>query len=87
MGSWVGESVKHLTLNFGLGHDLMVCEFEPHIRVCVGSSEPLGFFLPLSLCPLPLLVLSLSLKIENNLKKFTFYPCEQLEFLGDLIFF
>ena len=28
-GTWVAESVKHLTLDCGSGHDLTVCEFEP----------------------------------------------------------
>ena len=27
----MAQSVKHLTLDFGSGHDLMVCEFEPRI--------------------------------------------------------
>ena len=43
-GAWVAQSVKHLTLDFGLGHDLRV----------VGSSHPergasLRFSLPLPL--------------------------------------
>ena len=41
--------------DFGSGHDLMVHEFEPHVRLCADSSEPgvcFGFCLPLSL-PLP----------------------------------
>ena len=28
---WVAQSVKHLTLGFSSGHDLMVGGFEPHI--------------------------------------------------------
>ena len=28
-GTWVAQSVKHLTLDFGSGHDLVVCGFEP----------------------------------------------------------
>ena len=32
-GAWVAQSVKPLTLAFGSGHDLMVCEFEPCIRL------------------------------------------------------
>ena len=27
--AWVAQSVKHLTLDFGSGHDLTVCETEP----------------------------------------------------------
>ena len=41
--SWstqVAQSVKHLTLGFGSGHNLMVCGFEPRIRLCVDGAEP-----------------------------------------------
>ena len=33
-GSWVAQSVKHLTLNFGSGHDAKVVEFEPRAVFC-----------------------------------------------------
>ena len=33
-GAWVAQSVKHLTLDFGSGHDLLVHEFEPHVLLC-----------------------------------------------------
>ena len=36
----VAQSVKCLTLDFGSGHDLTVCEFEPCIGLCVDSLEP-----------------------------------------------
>ena len=36
-GTWVVQSIKHLTLDFGSGHDLMVHEIEPHIRLCADS--------------------------------------------------
>ena len=39
-GTWVAQSVKHPTLGFGLGHDLMVCEFDPHMRLHADSAEP-----------------------------------------------
>ena len=52
-GTWVGQSVKHPTLDFSSGHSLMVLEFEPHISLCVDSMEPawvsLSPSLPLSL--------------------------------------
>ena len=52
--AWVTQSVKHQTLGFGLNHDLMVCEFEPHIGLCVDSVSLLGILsLPLLLCPSP----------------------------------
>ena len=41
--------VKHLTLAFGSGHDLMAREFEPRIRFCADSMEPAWDSLPLSL--------------------------------------
>ena len=37
---WMAPSVKHLTLDFGSGHDLMVHEFEPRIELCTDSVEP-----------------------------------------------
>ena len=56
------------TLDFCSGHDLMVGEFESHIRLCADGVEPAWDSLspPLSL-PLPH-SLSLSFKI-NKLKK------------------
>ena len=39
-GAWVAQVVKHLTLDFGLGHDLTVCESEPHIGLCADRVEP-----------------------------------------------
>ena len=53
---WGALSVKRLTLGFGSGHDLTVCEFEPHVRLCADSSEPAWDSLSLSLSlslPLP----------------------------------
>ena len=37
---WVAQSVKRLTLDFGSGHDLKVCEIKPWVRFHVDSSEP-----------------------------------------------
>ena len=39
-GAWVAQSVKRPTLGFSSGHDLTVCEFEPHIGLCDDSTEP-----------------------------------------------
>ena len=36
-GTWVAQSVKCLTLGFSSGHDPMVCEFEPRIRLVADS--------------------------------------------------
>ena len=59
-GAWVAQLVKHPTLGFSLGHDLMVHEFEPCVGLCADSSEPEAC--SLSLCPSPTPTLSLSLK-------------------------
>ena len=59
----MAQSVERLSLDFGSGHDLTVCEFEPHIELCAGSL--LGILsLHLSL-PFPRLR-SLSLKIKKK---------------------
>ena len=53
-GTWVAQSVKRLTLDFGSGHDLMVCDFKARIGLCANSSEPAWDSLSLSLfLPLP----------------------------------
>ena len=73
-GTWVAQSGKCPTLDFGSGHDLMVGETEPHVGLCADSVwNLLGFLsLPLSL-PLPCSctpALSLSLsKKTNKIKK------------------
>ena len=36
----MAQSVKHLTLGFSSGHDLIVHEFEPCISLCADSVEP-----------------------------------------------
>ena len=52
------QSVERLTLDVGLGHDLTVRDFKPHVGLCAGSMEPAWD--SLSLCVPPLLFLSLS---------------------------
>ena len=61
-GIWVAQSVKHLTLGFCSGHELMVCEFEPRIRLCAESAEPArdSLSLSLSLCSFPVHSVSVS---------------------------
>ena len=39
-GAYVAQLVEHLTLDFGSGHDLIVREFEPYIRLCADGVEP-----------------------------------------------
>ena len=56
LGGSVGEAS-----NFGSGHDLTVCGFEPRVGLCADSSEPgacFGFCVSLSLFPSPARVLS-----------------------------
>ena len=71
----VAQAVKRPTLDFGSGHDLTVCAFEPRIGFCADSVEPAwdSLFLPPSLCPSParvhVLSLSLSLSLSQKDKK------------------
>ena len=57
----MAQLVKHPTLNFGSGHDLMVHEFEPCVGLCDGNAEPAWDSLSPSLSAPPLLSFSLSL--------------------------
>ena len=61
-GTWVAQSVNLLTLDFPSGHDLVVHEFLPHIRLHTVSAWDSHSFSP-SLCPSP--ALSLSLKVNK----------------------
>ena len=54
---WLSQLADHLTLDFGSGHDLTVCGFEPHLGLCADSVEPSWDFLPI-----PTWVLSVSFK-------------------------
>ena len=60
--------------DFGSGHDLAVCEFEPRVGLCADGSElgaGFGFCVSLSLCSSPAHALSLclSLSLSLSLKK------------------
>ena len=63
----MAQSVKPPALGFGSGHDLVVPEFEPHIRLCAASAEPAWDFLSPSFSAPPLLTFSLSLSKINKL--------------------
>ena len=39
-GTWVAQSVKRLTLDFGSGHGLKVHGIEPRIGLCADNAEP-----------------------------------------------
>ena len=45
----MAQSVKHLTLGFSSGHDVMVHEIEPLVGLHADSTEPAWDSLPLSL--------------------------------------
>ena len=39
----LGGSVSEAS-DFGSGHDLVVCGFKPHVRLCADGSEPGAYF-------------------------------------------
>ena len=62
----MAQLVKCLILDFGSGHDLMVCEFNPELGSAMTAQSLLGILSPsLSLCPSPAGALSLCLKINE----------------------
>ena len=67
-GAWVAQSVKHQTLEFGSGHDLMVHGLEAHIPLCTDSEEPAwdSLFLSLSLSLLHSFSLCVCLSLSQN---------------------
>ena len=67
-GAWAAQSVKHLTLDFGSGHELTVGETEPHIRLQANSTEPARDSLSPSLSAPPQLAQSLNLSLSVSLK-------------------
>ena len=60
----MGGSVREAA-DFGSGHDLAVCEFEPHVGLSAIRTEPALDPLSASLSAPPLLALSLS-KINKH---------------------
>ena len=58
---WVTKLVKHPALDLSSGHNLMVPEFKPHVRLCTGSAEPAWDSLSLPLSTPPPLVCTLTL--------------------------
>ena len=77
-GAWVAQLVERPTLDRSSGHDLIVCETEPHVGLCADSTEPAwdipsSLSLSLSLSrPSPTCVYTrmLSLSQKNKLQKF-----------------
>ena len=65
-GGHLGGSVGKAS-DFGSGHGLGICEFEPHVRLCadIQSLEPVSDSVSPSLSVPPLLRLSLSLSFPK----------------------
>ena len=77
-GAWVAQLVKHLTLDFGSGHDLTVCGIKPRVGLYADGVGPAwDSFSSVLFVPPPLLTLGLSLKINQlfkNMNLLTFLP-------------
>ena len=65
-GTWVAQSVEHLTLDLSSGHGLTPHEIQLLIRLCAESAEPAWDSLFLSLSASALLACSLSLPLSQN---------------------
>ena len=51
-GTWVAQSGKRLTLDFGSGHDPTAHKIKPHVGLCADSAEPAwDSFSPSLPCP------------------------------------
>ena len=68
-GAWVAQSVKRPTLDFGSGHDLMVCEIEPRVTLCIDREEPAGDSVPPCLSAPPLLTCACTHALAPSLSK------------------
>ena len=85
----MAQSVKHPTLDFGSGRDLMVGEIEPQSSHCADSAESAWDSLLLSLCLSLAHVLAHSLKLKKKNSKWKvchtfsgFHECGQV--LGEI---
>ena len=56
----MAQPIKQPALGFGSGHDLMVCEFEPHVGLYPDSTDSAWDSVSPSLSAPPPLTLSLS---------------------------
>ena len=64
--SGVAQSVERLTFDFGSGHDLTICEMEPHAGLYANSAEPAWDSPSLPLPGLPAHTCALSLPLSQN---------------------
>ena len=60
-GAGEAQPVKRQTLDFGSGHDLTVCEFEPCTGLCTDHVEPAWDSLSLFFCLSPACACSLKI--------------------------
>ena len=62
----MAQSAKHLVLDFGSGHDFMVCGIEPHVRLSADSADAWDALSPSLSLPLLSLARSLSVSLKIN---------------------
>ena len=67
------QSVKHPTLDFGSGQDLLVLEIKSQVQLCTDNAELVRDSLLLSLHPSPTHALSLFPNKEINFKNNNYY--------------
>ena len=68
-GHLVAQLVKSPAVDFGSGHDLLVCKLDPCVRLCTltDSAEPAWDFSPsLSAPPLLVLAVCVCLSLSQN---------------------
>ena len=74
-GAWMAQSIKRPTLDFGSGHNLMVCEMERRVGFYTDSTArsllgiSLSLSLPFTLCLSPTHTRSLSLNKSEKKKR------------------
>ena len=83
-GAWVAQLVKRPTLDFGSGHDLVVCEFEPHVGHCADTVTVQSLPRILSLSPSLWPSCVCTLNKQTNLKNYFSVPLERRESYREL---
>ena len=69
-----------LSVQLCSGHDLVVHEFKPHIRLAAVSAEPASDPLSPSLCPSPTCILSKKKTLKNFCKECVTYYIYNVRF-------
>ena len=65
-GTWVAQFAKHLILDFGSGHDLIVWGIGPRVVLCADSAQPAWDSLSPCLSASPPFVHAFSLSLSQN---------------------